>query len=143
MLVVYQYCSWHLFAGVLSAHDRLTSDPTCRSFRYATPLADGMAILGEAMSKCQHLAGVPLKPHRAEDMAAIYLARGVQATTAIEGNTLSTEEVEQIVRRGQRRGRKSREYLGAKCRTCSPRYGISTSRCELVKPSPSRARLEH
>ena len=43
--------------------------------------------LGEAMSKCQHLAGVPLKPHRAEDMAAIYLARGVQATTAIEGNT--------------------------------------------------------
>ena len=67
--------------------------------------------LGEAMSKCQHLAGVPLKPHRAEDMAAIYLARGVQATTAIEGNTLSTEEVEQIVKKGSAEVGKSREYL--------------------------------
>lgn len=41
--------------------------------------ADVWLSLGEAMSKCQHLAGVPLKPARAQQMSAVYLARGVQA----------------------------------------------------------------
>ncbi len=67
--------------------------------------------LGEALSKCQHLAGVPLKPERAGQMAAINLARGVQATTAIEGNTLSEAEVRAIVDRGSAAVGKSREYL--------------------------------
>ncbi|KXO97756.1 Fic family protein [Tsukamurella pseudospumae] len=67
--------------------------------------------LGEAMSKCQHLAGVPLKPERAEEMASIFLARGVLATTAIEGNTLSEAEVQAIVDRGSAEVGKSREYL--------------------------------
>jgi Fic family protein len=66
--------------------------------------------LGEAMSKCQHLAGVPLKPARAEEMGAVYLARGVQATTAIEGNTLSEDEVKQIVAKGTAHVGKSRQY---------------------------------
>lgn len=66
--------------------------------------------LGEAMSKCQHLAGVPLKPARAEEMSAVYLARGVQATTAIEGNTLSEAEVKQIVAKGTAHVGKSRQY---------------------------------
>ncbi|MGA9376675.1 MAG: Fic family protein [Mycobacterium sp.] len=66
--------------------------------------------LGEAMSKCQHLAGVPLKPARANDMSAVYLARGVQATTAIEGNTLSEAEVKQIVAKGTANVGKSRQY---------------------------------
>ena len=52
--------------------------------------------LGEAMSKCQHLA--------------VYLARGVQATTAIEGNTLSEAEVKQIVAKGSANVGKSRQY---------------------------------
>ena len=67
--------------------------------------------IGEAMSKCQHLAGVPLKPGRAGDMASVYLARGVQATTAIEGNTLTDDEVQQIVDKGSAKVGKSREYL--------------------------------
>lgn len=66
--------------------------------------------LGEAMSKCQHLAGVPLKPARADEMGAVYLARGVQATTAIEGNTLSEAEVKQIVAKGSAHVGKSRQY---------------------------------
>lgn len=67
--------------------------------------------LGEAMSKCQHLAGVPLKPKRADAMAAVYLARGVLATTAIEGNTLTESEVQAIVDKGSAKVGKSREYL--------------------------------
>ncbi|OIN82278.1 Fic family protein [Mycobacterium malmoense] len=66
--------------------------------------------LGEAMSKCQHLAGAPLKPARADEMSAVYLARGVQATTAIEGNTLSEAEVKQIVAKGTAHVGKSRQY---------------------------------
>jgi Fic family protein len=50
--------------------------------------------LGEAQSKCEHLSGVPLKPGTAERLHRIYLAKGVLATTAIEGNTLSVEQVE-------------------------------------------------
>lgn len=68
-------------------------------------------MFGEAMSKCQHLAGAPLKPHAAAQMAAIYLARGVQATTAIEGNTLSEAEVKDIVEKGTAQVSESREYL--------------------------------
>lgn len=56
------------------------------------------------MSRCQHLAGVPSKPARAQQMSAVYLARGVQATTAIE-NTLSEAEVQEIVAKEQRAGR--------------------------------------
>jgi Fic family protein len=67
--------------------------------------------LGEAMSKCEHLAGVPLKPQAAEQLLGIYLVRGVQATTAIEGNTLSTDEVKKIVEKGTAGVSESRQYL--------------------------------
>jgi Fic family protein len=68
-------------------------------------------VLGEGKSKCQHLAGVPLKPNAAEDMSSIVLARGVAATTAIEGNTLSADEVKRIVDQGSADVSESREYL--------------------------------
>lgn len=55
------------------------------------------AHLGESYSKCQHLMGVPLKPGIADDLANIYLRRGALASAAIEGNTLSEEEVEDII----------------------------------------------
>lgn len=49
--------------------------------------------LGEAASKCEHIARVPLRPSTAQRMHQMYLAKGVAATTAIEGNTLSEEDV--------------------------------------------------
>jgi len=45
--------------------------------------------LGECLSKCEHLAQIPLKPITAQEMHKLYLAKGVSATTSIEGNTLS------------------------------------------------------
>ena len=50
-------------------------------------------LLGEAQSKCNHIAGVPLRPSVADELHKIYLVKGVNATTAIEGNTLTEEEV--------------------------------------------------
>lgn len=83
------------------------------TFSFNTKCIDSKTwmLLGEAMSKCQHMAGTPLKPHAADDMYAVYLARGVQATTAIEGNTLSTQEVKDIVRKGSADVSESRQYL--------------------------------
>lgn len=54
-------------------------------------------LLGEARSKCEHLAGAPLKPEIAERFYRVTLIKGAQATTAIEGNTLSEEQVAGIL----------------------------------------------
>lgn len=53
--------------------------------------------LGEIASKIEHLAGAPLRPDVAAELNRVYLAKGVLATTAIEGNTLSEEQVKQLV----------------------------------------------
>ena len=66
--------------------------------------------LGEAKSKCEHLAGVPLKPETAKELHRLYLVKGVLATTAIEGNTLTEEEVQKLID-GTLRLPKSKEYL--------------------------------
>ena len=54
-------------------------------------------LVGEAQSKCHHIAGVPLRPSVAAELHKIYLVKGVSATTAIEGNTLTEDEVRQRI----------------------------------------------
>jgi Fic family protein len=54
-------------------------------------------LLGEAASKCEHLAGVPLRQDTANRLHQIYMAKGVLATTAIEGNTLSESQALEAV----------------------------------------------
>ena len=50
-------------------------------------------LLGEAKSKCEHIARAILEPDTSKQLHTVYLAKGALATTAIEGNTLSEEEV--------------------------------------------------
>lgn len=66
--------------------------------------------LGEISSKCEHVAGVPLRPDTAQRLHEVYLAKGALATTAIEGNTLTEEEVRQHLR-GKLKLPPSKEYL--------------------------------
>ncbi len=68
-------------------------------------------LCGEAVSKCEHVAGTPLAPDTARELMTIYLAKGAAATTAIEGNTLTEDEVRQRIA-GKLRLPPSREYLG-------------------------------
>ena len=68
-------------------------------------------LVGEARSKCEHIAGVPLRPEDAQGLYEVYLTKGVHATTSIEGNTLSEDEVRKRVE-GKLTLPKSREYLG-------------------------------
>lgn len=66
--------------------------------------------LGEARSKIEHIAGVPIQPEFAERLHEVFLAKGAQATTAIEGNTLSEEQVLEQVQ-GRLTVPPSQEYL--------------------------------
>lgn len=72
-------------------------------------------LLGDACSKCEYIAGIPLLPETAERLHRVYLERGARATTAIEGNTLSEEEVARLAR-GELDLPPSREYLGIEVR---------------------------
>ncbi|MDE2507366.1 MAG: Fic family protein [Planctomycetota bacterium] len=67
--------------------------------------------LGEAKSKCEHVAGVPLRPDLARKMSLISMAKGIHATTSIEGNTLTEEEVARRIDKKLELP-ESREYLG-------------------------------
>ncbi|MGH9225699.1 MAG: hypothetical protein ACRD2W_18375 [Acidimicrobiales bacterium] len=68
-------------------------------------------LLGEIGSKCDHIRFVPLATETAKRLNQVYFAKGVKATTAIEGNTLSEEEVEARLL-GQLELPLSKEYLG-------------------------------
>lgn len=94
-----------------SERDFLTSHPWL-SFRLDLRRADPVfwQMLGEAQSKCGHLMLSPLKPKARQDLEALYLAKGAQATTAIEGNSLTLEQVQAAVR-GELRVPPSQEYL--------------------------------
>jgi Fic family protein len=82
------------------------------SFKIRLPADDHKLWLrlGEVASKCEHLAGVPLRPDVAKELHEIFLAKGVLATTAIEGNTLSEEQVRQQID-GTLKLPKSQQYL--------------------------------
>jgi Fic family protein len=68
-------------------------------------------LLGEAQALCKDVAGVPLLPSVAKRLFTVYLAKGALATTAIEGNTLTEEEVQQRIE-GILKLPPSKEYLG-------------------------------
>lgn len=50
-------------------------------------------LLGEARSKIDHVAGVPLREATSRELHLLSLAKGVHGTTAIEGNTLTEQQV--------------------------------------------------
>lgn len=50
-------------------------------------------MLGECQSKCEHLIKTPLRPQTAQELNQLYLAKGVQGSAAIEGNTLTEAQV--------------------------------------------------
>lgn len=66
--------------------------------------------VGEAHSKCRHLARTPLPPFMARRMEQVYLAKGARASAAIEGNSLNEEQAVAAVE-GNLELPKSQEYL--------------------------------
>src|SRR6266511_2741650 len=68
-------------------------------------------LLCDAISKCDHIAGVPLQPEVAALLNMVYLTKGIHATTQIEGNTLSEEQVGRRINK-ELELPSSQEYLG-------------------------------
>ncbi|GAH87212.1 unnamed protein product, partial [marine sediment metagenome] len=66
-------------------------------------------LLGQCHAIIKAISDTPIRPDYREKLLGVALIRGAQATTAIEGNTLTIEEIQDL-----QRGKKlppSREYL--------------------------------
>lgn len=85
------------------------------------PLPSLWILLGEAKSKSQRVARTLLAPDRAHELMVAYLTKGAQATTAIEGNTLSEEEVRKVVE-DRSELPPSKEYLAQEIRNVITAY---------------------
>ncbi len=73
------------------------------------------ALLGQIVTLAEFVSRAPLPPKVASEMARLCLARGVRATVAIEGNTLSEAEVLALID-GELDLPASKEYLGREVR---------------------------
>ncbi len=71
--------------------------------------------LGEAASKSEHVSRSLLRPEVAAELLQVFLIKGAAATTAIEGNTLTEDEVREVIE-GRRELPPSKEYLGQEVR---------------------------
>ena len=100
-------------------------------------------LLGEARSKIAHVAGSLLNPDVAREMHNVYLTKGVLATTAIEGNTLSEEEARRRVE-GHLDLPPSREYLGREIDNIIAAYNqIKDELVAGAAPPMSRSTIEN
>jgi Fic family protein len=67
------------------------------SFRKEWDIDNNCAyMLGECDAYVKALTNIPLKPVYRDKLLLVSLIKGAQATTAIEGNTLSQEEIEKL-----------------------------------------------
>lgn len=100
-------------------------------------------LLGEARSKIAHIARSLLNPEVAAEMHNVYLTKGVLATTAIEGNTLSEEEARKRIE-GDLDLPPSREYLGREIDNVIAAYNeIKDELVAGVAPPMTRATIEN
>ena len=69
------------------------------SFRHHLERADPVhwSLLGEAAARCDQVSQAILPPAGARELHRLYLIKGVRATTAIEGNTLSEEQIAAVL----------------------------------------------
>ncbi len=55
-----------------------------------------LIVLGQCISLIQAISNTPVLPDYYEELMTVALKKGAQATTAIEGNTLTDEEIEKL-----------------------------------------------
>jgi Fic family protein len=100
-------------------------------------------LLGEARSKIDHIAKSLLNPEVAREMHIVFLAKGVLATTAIEGNTLSEADARRRIE-GDLDLPPSQEYLGREIDNIITAFNeIKNELVSGVAPAMSRATIEN
>lgn len=93
------------------------------SLKLHDPNASLWLLLGEAKSKSKHIARTLLHPQRSHELMQVFLTKGVLATTAIEGNTLSEEEVRRVIENRSELPR-SKQYLGQEVQNVLSAYNV-------------------
>jgi Fic family protein len=106
----------------LKSHPWLTFQFDSRILNY-----QAWILLGEAKSKCLHVIGAPLLPEVQKTLFHVSLVKGALATTAIEGNTLSEDEVDRRIK-GNLELPPSKEYLGKEIDNVVKAYNIIGNR---------------
>lgn len=66
-------------------------------------------LLGEIQARIEHIKQLPIPHDESKQLRRIYLTKGVHSATAIEGNSFSEAEVENIIE-GKLKAPPSREY---------------------------------
>jgi Fic family protein len=72
-------------------------------------------LLGRSCALIDQIAQTPLRPRLAQEMHVVYLTKGAHATTAIEGNSLTEEQVREIIEKKSTL-KPSKEYQGQEVR---------------------------
>ena len=88
-------------------------------------------LLGEAKSKCQHVGRVPLRQDTSAEIMRIYFAKGVNATTAIEGNSLSEDQVRKRIEGSDLELPRSLAYQGIEVDNMIRQYTQIISDCSV------------
>lgn len=94
--------------------------------------------LGIASADAEHIAHAMLKPETGRELLQLFLARGVLATTAIEGNTLKEEDALRAVQ-GTLELPESQQYLGQEIQNVID--AANEIKDELVGPAGASPRL--
>ena len=98
-------------------------------------LPEAWVLMGEAKSKAQHVGRSLLAPEVSHQIMQVYLAKGALATTAIEGNTLSEKEAEELLE-GSLDLPPSKQYLASEIKNVLT--GFNKVKDELLaEPEPA------
>lgn len=98
-------------------------------------------LLGRICALIEQMAQTPLRPQVAQYLHMLYMVKGAQATTAIEGNTLTEEQVREIIEQNVRL-KPSKEYLAQEVRNVTNGFvGIAKDLAEGHQPEMSPERI--
>jgi Fic family protein len=93
--------------------------------------------LGQIQAKCAQISGIPMLPSVADQMHQLFLAKGALATTAIEGNTLTEDEVLRLLS-GELHLPASKEYLATEIQNILDAMVLIADRILNNEPSELR-----
>jgi Fic family protein len=98
--------------------------------------------LGRITALCENLSHTALRPELASSLHMAYLVKGVHATTAIEGNTLTESQVKEVIEGAVLRP--SKEYLAQEARNVIAGFNEITGEvAQDHQPSLSAEQLCH
>lgn len=76
-----------------------------------------------ATAKCEQMLNIPLQPRLTRELQTVYMIKGIAATTAIEGNPLTEEQVQALLEENEKLP-SSQEYLEQEIRNMEKLFDL-------------------